>query len=106
MSKMFAGNLEFMDDIQDAMDAKMEKCQKEMKRKMSSKGQMPGGMAGAQQQMGGMGNSMMGYGGMGNSMMGYNSLFSSLYQRSLNLYSSPYQIQSGYRYNTYGLSSR
>ncbi len=76
MKKMFAGNLEYMDDIQDAIDAKQVKCEKEAKKKMKS----ANAMANSQQQMGGM-NSMMGgqqqqMGGMGgmSNMSGMSSM--------------------------------
>lgn len=67
--KIAAMDPEFMDDIQDAIDAKQEKCMKESKKQQGSPGNMIGMNSGS---MGGMNSMMGGYGSMGgmNSMMG------------------------------------
>jgi len=114
MAKMFTENLDMMDDIQDAMDAKMEKCQKQAMRQMKSRGGAPGGGSNQMGGMSGMGMSgmgsyspygMNGYGNYGFSS-GYNMPSLVSYNPSSYYYprysnSSYLQSYSPYRYGSY-----
>lgn len=73
MKAMMSRDPGFMDDIQDAMDAKMEKCQRQARR-MGPGQQMPGGgnMPNMNSSMGGM--NMAGMGGMSMGMGGMNMM--------------------------------